>query len=395
MVRMHNVFTASSPLTSLKTPRICRKWLAIIALLFGSVLGVAQDTPAPVAPGDARSLGHPSRVFLGTAAGELYLSTSASGNSHSQVSTVVADRSHPDTIYAGVISDQEFGGVFVTHDGGKHWQQMNSGLAGHDIFSLAQTSHGDLVAGTQRGIYVYSHQLGRWSPENLVVNEKVTATRTPKLKNAKMTTRKEYVRAQLKGRVARVIVFGERWYAATSEGVYASYDQGHSWHGGPVRDEQNFLSIDAYGEKVVASSPDALAISNRHGVGWTLVDVPSSAGTVSNVAASPSAIWISSQAGVFCSHDDGATWEHVTVGSPSQNLVSARYDSINQRMLGLSESGEVYATTVGQSWTYFPDASMRIRSFNVAGGQLMAVTPFRGVKAQPEARSLPKETRTQ
>jgi len=221
-----------------------------------------------------------------------------------------------------------------------------------------------------------------------VVNEKIvsSAPRTPKVKNAKLTTRKEYVRAELKGRVARVLVSSERWYAATSEGIYASYDQGHSWHGGPVGSQQSFFSIDADGDKVVASAPATLAISNNHGVSWNSVSVPSLVGTVFSVAVSPSAIWIATHAGVFCSHDDGANWDHVLVGAPPQNLVSARYDSTEQRMFGQTKTGEIYATTDGRSWAHVADAGTRVRSLNVAGGRLMAVTPFRGIIAQPQAQ---------
>ncbi len=388
---MRNVFTASNGLTSLKTPRICRKWLTIIAMLFGSGLAVAQATSAVLGPesSDVRSSADPQdfgRAFLGTSAGELYLSTDGSHNllSHRKISTVFADRAHPNTIYAAV-DDNGLGGVLVTHDGGTHWQQMNAGLAGHDIFSLAQSSRGDLLAGTQRGVYVYNHQTGRWCPSNLVVNEKIisVASRTAKLKNATLTTRKEYVRAELKGRVARVIVSGERLYAATSDGVYASYDQGHSRHGGPVGDQRRFDSIDANGEKVAASAPNALAISNKHGERWTLVSTPSFGGTIFNVAVSPSAIWISTDAGVFCSHDDGASWENVLVGTPQQNLVAARYDSTNQRMLGVTKTSGVYVMSDGLTWTNVAAADMQVRYFSIAGERIMAVKTSRGIIAQP------------
>ncbi|HET7185969.1 MAG TPA: transcriptional regulator [Terriglobales bacterium] len=312
------------------------------------------------------------------------------GFSHRQVSAVLADRNNPATLYAGVINDKEFGGVFVSHDAGAHWQQMNAGLSGHDIFTLAQTSHGDLLAGTQRGIYIYERPAGRWRATNLIVNEKIISTpaRGPKLKNAKYATHKEYVRAELKGRVARIVVAGERWYAATSEGVFASYDQGHSWHGGPVGELRNFFSVDVDGEKVVASTPNSLAVSHNHGVAWTPVNLPSFVGTVSSVAMSPSAMWVSAYAGVFFSKDDGANWEHVLVGTPPQNLTSVRYDAVSQRLLGVTHSGEVYSTVDNNHWNRIADAGIHMRSVNFAGGRLLGITPFRGIVAPPAGQEV-------
>jgi ligand-binding sensor domain-containing protein len=293
-----------------------------------------------------------------------------------------------------VVNDKEFGGVFVTHDGGAHWQQMNAGLAGHDIFSLAQAADGDLLAGTHRGVYLYERKLARWRPINSIVNEKIVPVpvRGPKLKNAKLSktnvaTRREYVRSELKGRVARVIVSGDRWYAATAEGVFASYDHGQTWHGGPVDSMRNFFSIDAEGENVVATTPDGMAISHHHGNAWTAVSVPSYISPVQAVALSPSAIWLSSRSGVFFSKDDGATWEHVLVGAPPENLMSVRYDHAAQRLLGLTRSGQVYSAHEGQPWNRTADAGIQIRSISPAGGRLLGITPFRGIVAEPELQT--------
>ena len=317
------------------------------------------------------------------------------GFSHRQVSAVLADRRDAKTIYAGVINDKEFGGVFVTRDGGARWQQMNTGLAGHDIFSLAQSSDGNLLAGTHRGVYLYEQKLARWRPINAIANEKIiqVPVRTPKMKNAKYpaaktATRRETVRGELKGRVARVVVSGERWYAATADGVYASYDHGQTWHGGPVDALRSFFSIDADNEDVVASTPNALAISHHHGMAWKSVTLPSYISTVQSVALTPSAIWLSSRSGVFYSEDDGANWEHVLVGAPPQNLMSVGYESASHRFLGLTQGGDVYMSSDGQTWNRTAITEFHIRSLSLAGGRLLGITPFRGIVGQPESQAL-------
>ena len=51
---------------------------------------------------------------------------------------IVADCSK---LYAGLINDKEYGGVFVSANGGGNWHQMNSGLDGRDIFTLRQAEN--------------------------------------------------------------------------------------------------------------------------------------------------------------------------------------------------------------------------------------------------------------
>src|SRR5579862_1995944 len=63
-----------------------------------------------------------------------------------QVTALLPDATHPQTMYAGVVNDKSYGGVFVTEDGGKTWVQRSTGLDGRDIFSLAQGDDGTIFA---------------------------------------------------------------------------------------------------------------------------------------------------------------------------------------------------------------------------------------------------------
>ena len=86
--------------------------------------------------------------------GSQHLAASNHGYTHRYVTSIVADQKDANTIYVGVVNDREFGGVFVSHDGGQHWLQKSSGLGGKDVFTLKQASNGALVAGTNHGKYV-------------------------------------------------------------------------------------------------------------------------------------------------------------------------------------------------------------------------------------------------
>ncbi len=338
---------------------------------------------------------HPSHVLLATDRsgvlasedGGLSVRASNRGFSHRQVSAVIADRRNPGTLYAGVINDKEFGGVFTSHDGGAHWQQMNAGLAGHDIFTLAQSDSGELLAGTPHGVYAYQSRFARWQPVNVVVEEKITrvAARSPRSKKQTVSTRRQIVRKKLDSRVSRIVTDGDLWFAATSQGVYTSRDHGQSWRGGPVAGQSNFSAIDAAGDEAIAATPTFLALSRDRGANWSPLALPAFAGTVYSVAISPSTLWLATRNGVFRSPDHGVTWAHILVGKPPENMTEVRYDSSGERLLGLTRSGEIYQSSDGQTWRRTAESGIPIRAVTVAAGRLLGITPFRGIVALPES----------
>ena len=78
---------------------------------------------------------------------------SNTGFSQRQVTALLVDAKSPQTMYAGVINDKSYGGVFVSTDLGRTWKQQSDGLHGGDIFVLAQSDDGTLLAGSSDGIF--------------------------------------------------------------------------------------------------------------------------------------------------------------------------------------------------------------------------------------------------
>ncbi|HVN93550.1 MAG TPA: hypothetical protein VMT38_07635 [Terracidiphilus sp.] len=109
-----------------------------------------------VDPGDS------NRVLLATdrsgvlesSDGGATFAPSNQGISERKVAAVLVDRGNPQVLYAGVVNDKKYGGVFRSGDGGAHWEQLGSGLDGRDVFALAETGDGQVVAGTSHGIFV-------------------------------------------------------------------------------------------------------------------------------------------------------------------------------------------------------------------------------------------------
>ncbi len=85
------------------------------------------------------------------------------------MSATVVDENDTNTVYAGVVNDKEFGGVFVSNNGGVDWRQITDGLAGKDVFTLGLGSDGMLVAGTNHGIYALNRGQTAWRTAGAVV----------------------------------------------------------------------------------------------------------------------------------------------------------------------------------------------------------------------------------
>src|SRR5262249_23023924 len=72
---------------------------------------------------------------------------------HRQMQAIVIG-ADSNTLYAADTNGKEFGGVFVSQDGGSSWIQISNGLAGRDVLTLQQSSEGTLIAGTPDGVFV-------------------------------------------------------------------------------------------------------------------------------------------------------------------------------------------------------------------------------------------------
>lgn len=298
------------------------------------------------------------------------------GFAHRQVSSVLVDRKDPSVIYAGLVNDKEFGGAFESRNSGSDWRQITDGLAGKDIFTLAQADDGLLVAGTNKGIYVRSASDNAWRSANVVVTEKQVKV-PAKSKKAKPTYRTEYVKAELNARVSQLSIDGV-WYAATSAGVYTSKDDGRTWRAADVRG-RDFVAVDANDDVAAAATFNSVAISKDKGRTWTPVAVPGWISSVFGLAVTPNAIWLSTREGAARSTDGGATWDHVLAGLPSREIASIKYDSSSARMLATTFAGDLYESrNAGQNWQRM-NAGWRVRKAAAAPGKLLAITPFDGI----------------
>jgi photosystem II stability/assembly factor-like uncharacterized protein len=336
-------------------------------------------------------------VVASNDAGQTFRASNA-GFSHRQVSSLLADNRDAETVYAAVLNDKEFGGVFVSHNAGTAWSQVSDGLAGRDVYHLAQASDGTLVAATNNGIFTLPPSASVWRSANTIVTAKPVAQPAPrKLKSGKVVAAKpvppSMVKSELTGRVTHIDIASDRWLASTTRGVYVSHDHGKTWMGGPVLGESYFVYANSFGDSIAAASFRRLFTSGDDGKTWNATAMPSFISLVYSVTFAPDGtLWIATREGAFRSSDSGKNWTHAMEGLPPNNVTGIVMDKVGGRLLATAaDSSTVWQSRDGgKSWSRTPDAGMFLRGAYNLQGKLVAATAYNGLmllETQPATAS--------
>lgn len=312
------------------------------------------------------------------------------GFSHRQVTAAVADRNDPGRLFVAMINNREFGGIFTSDNNGASWSPLITGLGTRDIFGLNQTESGALIAGTNQGIFVLERDSPAWKRISLTLSEKITQvpSRSRKKGASKTVEKREWIKGEISGRVTALKITDAAWFAASSQGLFRSLDQGKSWTGGPVLGNRDFVAVDALDNKVLAASTGAVLVSEDGGKAWSQLKLPHYVSRVNNVAIGPNKeVWILTHMGAFRSKDDGQTWQHEMLGTPVTNLSYVTYDRQNSRLLCVAGAKkQVFESRDGgDTWTLTANSRWPIRNLAVANGRMLAVTDFNGVLARQES----------
>jgi photosystem II stability/assembly factor-like uncharacterized protein len=317
----------------------------------------------------------PARVMLATDRGGVLSSNdggvtftpSNRGFTHRQVAALVVDHSDSASLFAGVLNDKEFGGVFVSRDRGRSWNQISDGLDGRDVFVLRQAGDRSLVAGTDHGIFQLKPQASRWEPLNL------------------MTQLDGSVGKELTAHITALEVSGPTWYAITSVGFLVSADLGHTWQRAEVPGVPSVISVAALDRMVVVAGHDAAAVSVNSAESWLPLKAPDEDLYVNAVAVDPNGdIWLAAREGVYRSSNVGDTWKRIySLRLP--NVVSIQFDEEGQRILaaGASSTSVVESLDHGRTWSLI-NSGWPLRNVRSAHGRLLGTTPFDGVVIQPD-----------
>jgi photosystem II stability/assembly factor-like uncharacterized protein len=337
---------------------------------------------------DAR---RPGRVLLATDRSGVLRSENAGrtfvvsnrGFAHRQVAALLVDRSNSNVVYAGVVNDKEFGGVFLTRDAGDHWKQISDGLSGRDVFTLRQNEDGVLLAGTNRGVFVFNAAGKRWQPLNW------HETAAQRGRQARTSRGEVSVFSPVEtARISDLKIVDGKWYTASSAGLFTTQDAGHTWQGGPVLNQQNFIAVEVSGRMVATLAPRNLLMSVDGGITWYPANLPSYITELfgAAIAGESKTLWLATREGAFRSQDGGETWDHVLAGLPDRNVTAIVYDEEGNRLLATGGTNLYESTNRGRSWHRTGESTWRMRGLSFGnGGRIFTSSAFDGVLALPDA----------
>ncbi|MFZ1085628.1 MAG: transcriptional regulator [Terracidiphilus sp.] len=352
------------------------------------------------------------RVLLATDRGGVLFSQDAGatftlsndGFSARKVEALLVDSGAPQRIFAGVVNDKSYGGAFVSSDGGARWEQISAGLEGRDLFALAESPDGTILAGTNHGIFALgAGDAGLfWSPRNTIQNVpfKAASDAPPlvaplsvvkSLRSAKATKGEKLpeekpveTSLQISSRVYALDISGDAWLASTATGLFTSKDQGASWQGGPVMGSVDFRSVAAHGAMLAAAQQQEVAFSTDAGLSWKLIGIPAVLTSIHCVAFSADGtIWLGAREGVYFSPDLGQTWMWVH-RFPLNDVDELYFDAHLGKVLVSSRgSDQIYVIdpkTLDWKWA---QTGYRIARVREAGERLLAASLYDGVLIEP------------
>jgi photosystem II stability/assembly factor-like uncharacterized protein len=291
-------------------------------------------------------------------------------------------------MFAGVVNDKGYGGVFVSCDGGAHWEQISEGLEERDVFALAESPEGTILAGTNHGIFALeaNNDSGdapgfHWSSRSTIQNTLLkTATETHYGKRVNIEKQVKDTRREMDGRVRALDLSGEAWLAATPGGVYTSKDHGDSWQGGPVMGAGDYLAVAVHGAQLTAARKDGVVLSTDGGQSWRPMGIPAMLTRIHSIVFSTDGtLWLGAREGVYFTHNLGKTWMWVH-RFPLTDVDALFYDAHLNRILVSSRlSDQVYAIdpkTLDWKWA---QTGYKIALVRTAGERLLAASLYDGV----------------
>ena len=356
-----------------------------------------------------------NHVLLATDRGGVLLSEDAAssftaanqGFSGRKVEALLVDSGNPARLYAGVVNDKRYGGVFVSNNSGESWEQIADGLDGRDVYALAESPEGMILAGTNHGIFVLESDAtgASWSPRGTIQNrlaktdaETIPAAQRPqavkthkvaKAHHGKSVPEEKPVAQPVLDQLDRVQALdlsGDAWLASTGGGLFTSKDQGASWQGGPVMGSVDYLSVAAHGSQLAAAQQEDVVLSTDAGQSWRFMGVPATLTRIHSVAFSADGtIWLGAREGVYFSRDLGCTWMWVH-RFPLSDVDELSYDArLGKILVSSRTSDQIYVIdtqTLDWKWAR---TGYRIAHVRAAAGRLMAASLFDGVLMEPQA----------
>lgn len=309
------------------------------------------------------------------------------GFSQRQVAALLVDPENAKNIYVGVLNDKSYGGVFASEDGGMTWQQRSEGLAGRDVYTLMKQPGGEVLAGTNSGIFALDGT--RWAVEGKTVEH--TEKKVTHIVKKKRVVEVKHLTVPGKELIARVSGLagsGDHIYAATDNGLYASDDKGKTWELKTLPSSGEVHFVEAVGNTVVVASYVKVFSSNDGGVTWQAGTMPEKLTGIATMAAVPGAdgaavFYLGGREGVFSSADAGVSWKQMQQ-LPVADIGNLSYsEKLNRLLVVLRNSTMVYAIDPAQQTWKWWDSGEKLRTLRWSDGRFVGATLYEGVVVSP------------
>jgi len=307
------------------------------------------------------------------------------GYVHRHITSILPDQADKDAIYVGIAGDRQWGGVYRFQLANKSWKQKSGGLGGRDVLTMKQASDGTLLAGTTQGLFLLDGGGASWRvAEESSAREAVVSLKRVKSRSAPAPVSGPN-RWLTEARINDLELTANLWLVATSEGLFASEDNGRSWRGGTVLGRKDFISVQSNGQLLVVATRSEILISEDGGMNWRVSPLPLKGVTIHGLTISTpdNYIFVASREGGFRSLDLGRSWHRMLSGLPEKNVSSISCE--HGLILATSkDTGVVFQSEdQGQSWKPGPDTGYPLLQVKTAGNRLLGATPFDGLVTQP------------
>jgi photosystem II stability/assembly factor-like uncharacterized protein len=301
---------------------------------------------------------------------DLKFQASNSGFAHRYISSIVIDNENSDHIYLSAVNDGEYGGVFASGDGGRHWAQQSKGLMGRDVFVLQQGKNGTLLAGTDRGMFALEAGTPEWKPLTDVCHA-----------GGAVSEKAAEDSLQSACKINDIQFDGEKWSAATSRGLYLS-DDGERWNQNPGVKDRAILFLSKRAGVITLVDSKGILISTDDGETWRRPKAAPLRITISGVVVTKNQdIIVASDEGVLRSRDMGKSWQRSLRGLPDKAIHAIAYNDTETHILAIAGANRtvVESNDGGLTWHHGPNSGWPLRSIRMVKGRSVAATTFDGV----------------
>jgi len=344
---------------------------------------------------------NPQKLIIGTErqgvqisndGGESFVSANE-GFHHMHISDVAVDRDHPGNALVVLTFDEN--AFIATKDGGNTWITLGSGLKRTELRHVYSTPSGWWASRTNGGWSKYDEANHKWDRAGLFVPD---ATPAPAAKTAKGKVVAAKASAKpattLSAFLVNDMAFGsDAWYAATTGGLLISSDQGKTWKidgkDPLVHKLAQSVEVSGDGVSVWAIVDRNLVYSSNKGQSWDAQELSfANAGNLRIHRVDDFSLFITTNMGLYGTHDGGKTWNRADIRELSFSSVAGNGTAL---VASLQKHGIVASFDNGKSWqklddplsqSYFPAVWTR------HDGSIVAVSATEGLLSlDPNAKS--------